>query len=390
MKYRIVFSPFLAYCFSFLIVIPVYFLDWSYLFPKLTADLYLFFVITFSVSILGALFFKNLLSLEYARQNVGPKDSYIIFLIIGYIAEFIYSKSIPLIDILNKISFTDITSSFGIPSFHVLLVGLTVFFSVFYFHSFLSQKKIKYILYYVITILLTVLVVSRVTLTFIFIASVYVYLMAIDKNFVGKIGKIVIVVLIFFAVFGFIGNVRSNVDVNVNNVILSIGEAKPAFIESPVPNSYFWAYLYIASPLANLQLNVNTKEVPFTLNNFFKFIVDNFLWDAASKRIDDKYKIYAPTPALITPALNVGTVFTPPYTYLGFWGMYFMYAYLFLLTVLFLLTLNRKSKYFVTYLACFNTLIVLCIFNNMITFTALSIVFIFPLLEKLKHLFIKD
>jgi hypothetical protein len=70
-------------------------------------------------------------------------------------------------------------------------------------------------------------------------------------------------------------------------------------------------------------------------------------------------------------------------------GMYLMYGYIFVLTALFLFTLNTESKYFITYLACFNTLVVLSIFDNLFAYTPLSVVLVFPLIEKLKHFFIK-
>src|SRR3982750_2003790 len=101
MKYRIIFSPFMAYCFAFLVVIPIYLLDWSYLFPKLTFTLLFFFLITFCLSILGALFFKDLLSLEYKKQKVEVKDIYAIFLVAAYLLDFAYSRSIPLFALLH-------------------------------------------------------------------------------------------------------------------------------------------------------------------------------------------------------------------------------------------------------------------------------------------------
>jgi oligosaccharide repeat unit polymerase len=386
MKSRVLFSPFMAYCLSFLLVIPIYLLDWSYLFPKLTFPLLFFFLVTFCIAILGSLFFKNLLSLKYKKQVVGGKDLYAALLILFYLMDCGYSRVIPLVAVASKISsYIDIANYFGIPVFHVFMVGFTAFISVYFFHSYLSQKKIKYLLYYILTIVLPLLIVSRITITFIFIASTYVYLMSIQKNFLGKIFKIAIVAILFFAAFGFIGNVRS---ADAGELILEIGEAKPSFKESWVPNPYFWAYLYIASPLAELQLNLDRREVPFTENKLIQLIIHEFFWDSVSKRIDTKYDFKRTEITQINGALNVGSVFAKPYVYLGVWGMYIMYGYMFILTGFFLFTLNTESKYYITYIACFNTLVILCIFDNLFAYTPLGIIVIFPLIEKIKHFFI--
>jgi oligosaccharide repeat unit polymerase len=386
MKSRILFSPFMAYCLSFLLVIPIYLLDWSYLFPKLTFPLLFFFLITFCIAILGCLFFKNLLSLQYKKQVVGGMDLYATLLVLFYLMDFAYSRVVPLVAVANNVSsYVDIADKFGIPVFHVFIVGFTAFISVYFFHSYLSQKKIKYLLYYILTIVLPLLIVSRITITFIFIASIYVYLMSIQKNFLGKLFKIAIAAMLFFAAFGFIGNIRS---ADAGELILEIGEAKPSFKGSLVPDPYFWAYLYIASPLANLQLNLDRREVPFTESKLIQLIIHEFFWDSFSKRIDTKYDFKRTEITQLNGALNVGSVFAKPYVYLGVWGMYLMYGYIFILTALFLFTLNTESKYFVTYIACFNTLVVLCIFDNLFAYTPLGILVVFPLIEKIKHFFI--
>lgn len=380
----------MAYCFSFLIVIPVYFLDWSYLFPALTSTLLIFFVMTFSFAILGALFFKDLLSLDYKKQLADNKDVYAALLVFFYLLEFAYARQIPLLSLLNKIEFLDIVDSFGIPTVHVFIVGYTAFITIFFFHSYLSQKKRKYLLYYIIGLLLSLSIISRISLTFIFIASIYIYLMSIRKNFGIKLLKIGLIVLLFFAAFGLIGNLRTANNIDAGDFILNISEAKPSFRQSGIPDSYFWAYMYIASPLANLQLNINRRETAFTAHNLAQLAIHEFLWDAVSKRIDAKYDYTRTEITQINGSYNVGSVYSRSYVYLGVWGMYLMYFFIFAVTALFLFTLDTKSPYFITYISCLNTIIILCIFDNILAFTPLSIILIFPLAEKLKHLLITN
>lgn len=389
MKSRIIFSPFMAYCFSFLVVIPIYFLNWSYLFPSLTLTLLFFFTLTFSMAIIGAMFFKNLISFNYQKQTDNNKDVYAALLVLFYLLEFLYARQIPLFSLLNNIEYIKILESFGIPTFHVFVLGYTAFITVFFFHCYLSQKKKKFLFYYCTGIILSLLIVSRITVTFVFIASIYIYLMSIKTSFGAKILKIGLIVILFFAGFGLIGNLRTANDINASEFILDVSEAKPSFRQSGIPDSYFWAYMYIASPIANLQLNINRQEVAFTKNNLFQFVIHEFLWDAVSKRIDSKYDYDRTNITQINSSYNVGSVFSRAYVYLGLWGMFLMFFFIFILTIFFLFTLNTRSNYFITYLACFNTIIVLCIFDNIFSFTPLSIILVFPIIEKIKHFFIK-
>ena len=391
MKSRILFSPFMAYCISFLLVIPIYLLDWSYLFPHLTFSLLFFFLITFSIAVLGAVFFKDLLPLTYKKQKLAVKDLYLILLILFHLADFTYSRVIPLIAIVHNVSFLTVADNYGIPVLHVFFIGYTAFISTVFFHSYLSQKRKKYLLYYILSLLFALLIVSRITLTFIFVSSIYVYLMSIRENFAGKLLKIGVVATLFLGGFGLIGNLRTTNEVDAGSLILILGEAKPSFIKTGIPNPYFWGYLYIASPLANLQLNIDRRDnVPFTFNKLIQLIIHEFLWDSISNRIDAKYDYKRTEITQINGSLNVGSVFVKPYVYLGMWGMYIMYGFMFLVTSLYLFILNRKSKYFIAYIACFNTIIILCIFDNLLTFTPLSVILIFPLIERVKHFFIKS
>ena len=390
MKSRILFSPYMAYCISFLLVIPIYLLDWSYLFPPITSTLLFFFLVTFCVALVGAVFFKDLLPLTYKRQTLAVKDLYVILLILFHLADFAYSRTIPLFALINNISFITVADTYGIPVMHVFIVGYTAFISTVFFHSYLSQKKTKYLLYYILALVFALLIISRITLTFIFVSSIYVYLMSIRKNLAGKLVKIGVIATLFLGGFGLIGNLRTTNEVDAGNLILVLGEAKPRFANSGIPAPYFWGYLYIASPLANLQLNIDRRDVTFTIDKLVQLIIHEFLWDSISNRIDAKYDYKRAEITQINGSLNVGSVFVKPYVYLGLWGMYIMYGFMFLITTLYMFTLNRQSKYFITYIACFNTIIVLCIFDNLLAFTPLSIILVFPLIEKIKHFFIKS
>jgi len=65
-----------------------------------------------------------------------------------------------------------------------------------------------------------------------------------------------IVVVCLLYLFGVLGTLRQSRAAHTgydNTLILKSGKASEAFTHSPIPNEFFWAYVYMASPLANLQ-----------------------------------------------------------------------------------------------------------------------------------------
>ncbi len=65
------------------------------------------------------------------------------------------------------------------------------------------------------------------------------------------------VVLLYF--FGVLGNYRM-VKSSSNEYFMEVAEATDSFRNSRIPKEYFWSYIYISSPLANLQNNINENR----------------------------------------------------------------------------------------------------------------------------------
>jgi len=391
-KSNILFSPFIAYCITFSVALLVYLLNWSYLYPNLSWVLLVFFLATFTISLITAFFFRPFKIFTYKRQTSEVSGYIILFLVAGYVLEFAYSRTIPFLSIASGLStYEETRVDFGIPTFHVILVGYTAFGSVFYYHSYITQKKRKYLIPFIITLILPLLIMSRITITFIVISCFYIYLMSIRRKVFQKLLKITAFCMLFLFGFGLLGNIRTAADVSADDVFLAIGDARDSFRESWVPKSFFWAYIYISSPIANLQLTMNEPVYnPSSQTGVKDFLIHEFFWDSISKRYDKAKNAKPVSFTQINDAFNVGSIFARSYIYMGVPGIYLMYLFIWVVSIIFTLQLNTESKYYVTYMATFNALIFLCVFDNMLTFTPFSIIGIaFPWVEKVALLFKK-
>lgn len=381
----IFFSPFMAYCYTFLLATLVYMLNWSYLYPPLSASLLLFLGGTFCIAIVTAVFLAPFRLIAYKSQEKKVPVIAILFLIAGYTVDCAWSHSIPLVSLATgATTYEDLRVAFGVPTFHVILVGYNAFIAVFYFHTYLSQKKKKFLGFFLLSMLFPLLIMSRITVTIIVIASFYIYLFSAGKNIASRLTRLVVAGLLFLMGFGLLGNIRTAADVSADDVFLAIGDARDSFRQSVIPKSFFWGFIYISSPIANLQLSMDTKDKPASANSGAgNFLVHEYLWDAISKKYDKAYGTEPINFAQINDAFNVGSIFARPYMYAGLAGMVLMFLFVWLVSLLYSLLLDANSPYYVTYLCFFNALIVLCVFDNMLTFTPFSIVLLFPVIEKI-------
>jgi len=390
-------NPWYTYTFSFVIVLLCYSLSWSELYPSLTLPLLLFLFITFIISLVIGWRHRRLFKFESISydKNLYRITSYIYAL---WSIELIYEQGIPLLKVLRGDDY-DYTQ-FGIPTLHVFVVTFSSFFVVYLFHVYISTKKSNILIIYLLNLLPSILIVNRGMFVINLLSSFFVYfIFFMNQNIdfikiARKVFSIVLIVLLVFFAFGVIGNLRTasqfaGKNSNLENFILEIGGAGQDFIDSPIPKEYFWLYLYISSPLANLQTNLNEdKSLDLDFSNFVMFITTQILPDFISKRINTIYGTEIEKPSLMTQALNVSTVYAGSYVYLSWLGLVIMATFIMSFPLFYISYLSKKSKYYVTAIAILNSLYLFLIFDNMFYFSGLSLQLLYPLLlqklEKIK------
>lgn len=307
------------------------------------------------------------------------------FIVLGFLLEFLYFRNIPLLFILTGKE-CDYTT-FGIKSFHVFLVTFSSFYAVYVFHVFLSTRKGKYILYYCLISTMLVLIYSRGMFLLILSSSLFVYLFSVRKLHFKFVTIGIVLIPALFYLFGIAGNIRSShqagrtENITSSDIILTIGDAKNSFRESIIPKEFFWAYLYISSPLANLQKTImSSGPADLTFGRLLSFINFEILPDFVSKRISKFLEVKQIEINKITLALAVGTVYAGSYVYLNWLGLVLMFSFTMLASFSYIILLRRDNVFFITGISILNTLILFNIFTNMFYFCGLSFQLVYPLI----------
>ncbi|WP_416327266.1 oligosaccharide repeat unit polymerase, partial [[Eubacterium] hominis] len=144
-----------------------------------------------------------------------------------------------------------------------------------------------------------------------------------------------------------------------------------------IPNEYFWTYIYLTSPLANLNYNVNNYLPSFNLKDYTLEFVPDFI----RLRLPNYEKI---EPNLQVSSLNVSTQFLKPYLTMGFFGVYIIYLMqLFIYILIIYINDRSKSKYSVAIYNCLLYSYLLSFFDNTFTYSITALLILYSLLASL-------
>jgi hypothetical protein len=363
-------NPFIVYILSFGGVLAVYQLGWSEVYPKLSFDLLIFFGGTFYVSLLLALVVSGTVR-ETSEHQPGQLPKYTLVLLLAcFAADLIYTGGIPLI-LVARGQFDYAGEDLGVPHLHVFTVTMASGFSTIRFADYLYSKRLRYLAEAFIPFVYLILIFYRGPILVCLVSWAFVFLIKRGRLGALRGSVIVVIALVVLHLFGLLGNLREG-----EGAIEALGKPSEAFQSSAIPKTYFWTYIYLTSPMANLQLAVDTPTLGE--GNAAVFAVSEMLPDFVSKRILpllDAEQVKAPE---VSRGLSVAGLYGRSYVYEGWIGPVALFGLLAVLIVLYL-RLIRHSPYRVPCLALLNTFIVFCTFQNMIAFAGLILQLIWPL-----------
>lgn len=377
-------NPFYIYIISFAFVILIYQLGWSEMYPPLSAGLIIFFVITFLLALyLGALFDRYLPIRYLEIKEIDRPYRTTIILYFLYMLEFIYNRGIPIILALKTSTYD--YKEFGIPTLHPIIATFGSFYTVYIFHLFLSTRRKKYLLVLFFLLTIPILIFNRGMLLINLTSMLFVYLLSIKGIRIRMLLFIVTFSLIVLYFFGVLGNYRITKSPS-NRYFLEISAANEKFINSRIPKEYMWSYIYISSPLANLQNNINNNPaINFRVKDF---VIMELLPDFISKRIAPIVSAERSEPENISAYFIVSTIFCYSFNFMGWPGIYLMFLIIMSLIAFYLLLLRKNNPYYVTGISILMTFMVYNTFDNMIYFSGISFQLVYPLIwpimQKLK------
>ena len=373
MKYKILYMPCFVYSIAFSFILILYQIGWSDLYPELHGFLLFFLLGTCVISFILALIQSKTLELPISDIKLSEKfiKRSLIFIITGNFLEFAYERTIPIISTLINPNF-DYHDYNGIPTFHVILSTFNIFFCILLFDYFLSTKNRKHLYNFILTLFFFVLIMNRGAFMIVFTAIIFIYLAKTKSINIKNILKSAAILGIVLYFFGVIGNIRQTQTKTEKTYVLRIAGATDKFLESGVPQEFYWSYIYLISPIGNLQNIVDHKADVFDTKNIGFFTATELLPDFISKRVssifdyDEIINKDLGSRYLVTINLNAPTVYYNSYLNLGSAGMYIMYFIMMMAAVFYPKILNRiNNPYYLSAVAALNSILFLSMFNNM-------------------------
>lgn len=378
------FNPILIYVYSFLAAFILYLFGFSTIYPNISFETIIFFVLSFLIA--GCLGFRISKKWSISNFQVKYHKSLIYIttgLIFAHILEFIYTGQFPIAGIGSYIEYA------GIPTLHVIIYTFNIFFAVYLFNViiFARNKKVPIILF-IVTLTPAFLILSRGMMVNIAIGCVFVliYTLGNSIDFYKKhLWKVVLLGFLGLYLFGVSGNIRNNtLNQNPNkfesSYIMDVGGASDFFRKSIIPKEFFWGYLYISSPLANFERVVQTHTPNITMESIKNYFANEVVMDFLSKRIFKDGTIDQKNMELIAPTLTVGTGFRGAYYYLGWIGVSLSFSFLMGISYLYMKFLSLNNPFRIVGIAMLANLVALFTFDNMIIYSGMSFQLIYPIL----------
>jgi hypothetical protein len=370
---RILNNPNFIYICAFIVPFLFYSLEWSALYPRLSAELFAFYLFTFAVCILigVAIMLRKPFHYTAIRETSG-NITIAIAMYMMYALEVLYSRYIPLFALLRG-DFNYSEDTFGVPVIHTFLVSFNTFFAIFVFHQYISTKKLRLLVLFFVVLLPFILLVYRSSILNILLGSLVVFMLGRATISYKLVLKTIAGVMVVFFLFGFMGNLRSGH--GDSTYIPRMSAATEEFLSSSIPKEFYWSYLYVASPVANLQNNINYVKKPE--GTYRDLIVNECLPSFLTKFIiGQEEKSFHQ----INPWLNVGTIYVYSFSYLRWQGILTMFFYFIGIVNVYYLLLQKSETYKVTGMAILFNTIIFANFHNTISYSAGSIQLIYPII----------
>jgi hypothetical protein len=183
---------------------------------------------------------------------------------------------------------------------------------------------------------------------------------------------------VFSYCFGLYGNTRSNLS---KSFVLNDLGASDAFKNSKISYNHYMTYLYISSPLANLEQNIDKREGKLSYKNFEDFFFYCLVPESIILRLEKPLKLSAPSCYLISPDLIVGSFYMVSFYTLGWYGMILMFLFLFVFILLCLFVTRKWNTFSIETFSLLSATVCLLIFSNFMNrLDVILMLFIYPVL----------
>lgn len=362
-------NPAFIYCVSWLVVLLLYELHYALvLIPLTDFTIYyllltmLFWLLPFYVMLAAA----KEQGLKYQSvRSFSPNFSsryLLVFKIwtIGTIVELLYFHSSPLLSIFigGGVRYTE----WGIPSVHGFLNAIIISVSNINFYKYLETRNSKYLKRFFMCLFWPLFLLTRQMLMSMILQAALIYFFKNKIKFTSLLRYAVVAMIVIYT-FGALGDVRSGEGAIEN--IAQISDDYPDWL----PGGFMWIYIYITSPLNNLNYNIdNAPLFAFDLSSVLSGLFPSFLRAYIFEKTT--------TISLVTESLNVSSMHPKYISSFGVIGSLISYFLLSIIYAYFFMKYRLKSNVkwlFVTVVVTHN--LILSVFSDF----NLNLVFIFQI-----------
>lgn len=362
----------------------VIFILFSFRWSKFTSHICPEIVVFLLFTIVSSLFLGKMTKKHFKFVCIDkyPKRTNIVTvgIILLCMFEYAYCGQIPLLSIVRGMA--AYKSYSGISGLHPLIITFAMYYMQYVFYLYLCFHNKKKLLAEYISIFLVAFLFqfNRGGMLISLMMSGLMYLASREANIKQKLKSIswktilliILSVLLVMYLFGCLGNMRHGGSWNDCSYIEYWGrfDSYPEWL----PKQFMWAYLYITTPLNNLNYNIVNNTADPSFIGFF----GSFLPDFVSKRICANSII---EPVLIDINFNATVGYGIAYMNGGMIGMYFMFAYIFCGLAFMLKYIKPRKNYRMPYICAMNAIVLLLFFTHTISFSAISFQIVYPVLS---------
>ncbi|AEE44864.1 hypothetical protein Celf_0724 [Cellulomonas fimi ATCC 484] len=374
--YRAVRSPYAAFCLWVVLGAALLQLRWSTLFVSPRPEFWLLLVFALVVFVTLALASRWMPpTSDRERVRIANVAGITVYFVAAYAA----SGGIPLVLILRGAPY-DIYS-FGLPGLHVAALSFTGYYGVRLFRALMLERTIGHLGMFGWVTALLLSMASRSAVSFLAFSCLIVFVRARRMRFSGLVVAAG-AVGVFLLAFGQFGNARLSFQVEQatgqqgsSSAIVNYARASSEFAGTGVPTVWLWPYLYLASPLANLNAafeyadgGVCGQECDLAGLVFYELVPDTVGVPVAQALDVDAFDKNA---FLVSPQLTASTTFGSAVGTAGLVGAVAVLAVLVLVGVG-VTRAVRGSPLQEEAMAILATLYFFSFFSNMLVYTAFS------------------
>jgi hypothetical protein len=361
--------------------------------PALSYDLFLFlacFIVLFGMT--SFFLYKIKFTVKFTQPVNIHYGLLLIVNTIIYVPNFIYS-GVPALAGVR-------IDTFGIPGVMDIATSFNAFTCICCYYMFLTTRKKRLLLYCVYCLFLFALVISRGFIAMTLVTMFFLWLNVKTPALTPlKIFIITAGILGGLYAFGVAGNIRTGQalaeisdpdktkDIHVdysNEPIYEIGDPQGPF-KDKIPGEFFWSYLYLTSPLGNLQYNINISDRQLNDKNFWLLVINETTFDFIAKRYNKTVKGYErKTPELIIENLTVCTTLAGGYATAGWWGMFYVMMFYWLFPIVYILMVARNPLGIIG-ISALSTIYLFSTFDNMFILSGLSLQIFYPIILNWFH-----